>query len=109
MTNSTIPKTKPPFLCNDCGVDVLELGEWYMASKELWERRLGLGWSDNLCLGCLEQRLGRRVVVFSDIYPASSSPDDPWQPAVKVSNRMLERWRPSRRHTIRSRARPTRS
>ena len=82
MANPTVPETKPSVECNDCGVDVLELGEWYMASTELWEQQLGLGWSDNLCIGCLEQWLGRRVVV-GDIGPASSSQNDPYSPAVK--------------------------
>ena len=40
---------KPKYLCNDCGVDVLAIGDWYMARSEVWHK-LGLGWSDNLCI-----------------------------------------------------------
>ena len=43
-------------LCNDCGVDVLRTGNWYMATPELWEKKFGLGWNDNLCIDCLEKR-----------------------------------------------------
>jgi hypothetical protein len=55
--------------CNDCGVDVLKNGDWYMAVPELWEKRLGLGWNDNLCFACLEQRLGRKVQFPDDVLP----------------------------------------
>jgi hypothetical protein len=81
--------TEPQYRCNDCGVDVLGIGEWYMAKPELWERQLGLGWSDNLCIGCLEQRLGRRVSL-RDIGPASH-----WgAPAAwrSTSTRLLDRF-----------------
>jgi hypothetical protein len=52
-------KKLPRYPCNDCGVDVLTIGDWYMASPEIWEKQLGLGWGDNLCITCLERRLGR--------------------------------------------------
>jgi hypothetical protein len=51
-------KQLPKYLCKDCGVDVIAIGDWYMAKSEIW-KALGLGWSDNLCLACLERRLGR--------------------------------------------------
>ena len=57
------------FLCNDCRVDVLVSGDWYMAAPQLWKKQLGLGWEDNLCLPCLEKRLGRKVKPFTDIWP----------------------------------------
>jgi hypothetical protein len=50
-------------ICNDCGVNVLKIGEYYMLKGELWEKRLKLGWDDNLCIGCLEARLGRKVTI----------------------------------------------
>jgi hypothetical protein len=59
------------FRCNDCGVNVVEIGDWYMATPEIWKEQLGLGWNDNLCIACLEQQLGRRVR-RGDIGPASS-------------------------------------
>src|SRR5262245_29613061 len=45
----------PEFICNDCSVNVLEIGDWYLARPEIWENELGLGWGDNLCIACLEK------------------------------------------------------
>jgi hypothetical protein len=58
--------------CNDCGVDVGAVGDWYMCSAEVWERQLGLGWSDNLCIACLVKRLGREPQFWTDIFPATT-------------------------------------
>jgi hypothetical protein len=55
-------------LCNDCGVNVLESGDWYMTPPELWAG-LGLEWDDNLCIPCLEKRLGRDAKFLEDILP----------------------------------------
>jgi hypothetical protein len=59
----------PKFLCKDCGVDVLEAGDWYMCYPKVWEDELGLGWTDNLCLACLEKRLSRPLVCWVDVLP----------------------------------------
>jgi hypothetical protein len=45
--------------CIDCGVNVIKIGDYCMLSSAIWRDRFGLGWSDNLCVGCIEQRLGR--------------------------------------------------
>ena len=66
-------------ICNDCGVNVLKIGEYYMLKDELWEKKLKLGWDDNLCIACLEARLGRKVTIadmaflpaYSWMYPQS--------------------------------------
>lgn len=47
-------------LCDDCGVDIRKAGEYVMIAPDIWTDELGLGWDDNLCIGCLEKRLGRR-------------------------------------------------
>jgi hypothetical protein len=52
---------KPILKCNDCGVNVIRAGEYYMLSPEIWEDKLHLKWDDNLCIGCLEARLGRKL------------------------------------------------
>ena len=70
-------RAKP--ICNDCGVNALKIGEYYMLKGELWEKKLKLGWDDNLCIGCLEARLGRKVTIgdmahlpaYSWMYPQS--------------------------------------
>ncbi|HEY2535173.1 MAG TPA: hypothetical protein VGJ20_45950 [Xanthobacteraceae bacterium] len=51
----------PPMICNECGVDVVEIGEVYMLKPAIWSGQLGLGWTDNPCIGCLEKRLDRKV------------------------------------------------
>jgi hypothetical protein len=44
--------------CRDCAADTF-IGEWYMVRDEVWP----LGFHDGvLCIGCLEQRIGRRLV-----------------------------------------------
>ena len=55
--------------CIDCGVDVLQIGDWYMALPDLWEDKLGLTWDDNLCIACLDKRLGHRAA-----FPTKSCP-----------------------------------
>jgi hypothetical protein len=32
-----------------------------MLSAEIWKSELGLGWDDNLCIACIEVRLGRQL------------------------------------------------
>jgi hypothetical protein len=66
---STNHHTKFP--CNGCGVDVLAIGDWYMATSEVWQKQLGLSWQDNLCFACLEKRLGRKLKPFTDVWPVS--------------------------------------
>jgi hypothetical protein len=56
------------YRCNDCGIDVLASGDWYMATPEVW-KGLGLGWDDNLCVACLEKRLGRAARPWDDVLP----------------------------------------
>jgi hypothetical protein len=54
-------------VCADCGVDTNAIGEWYMVKDDVWEqawagrRRLPYG-QEILCIGCLEQRLGRTLM-----------------------------------------------
>lgn len=48
--------------CLDCGIDTIESNEYYMVNKDLWSQvtteESGEGM---LCIGCLEERLGRRL------------------------------------------------
>jgi hypothetical protein len=61
------------YKCNDCPVNVVTAGEFYILKPEIWEGQLKLGWSDNLCIGCLEKRLGRKIswrdMGWPPIYP----------------------------------------
>lgn len=60
-----------PALCLDCAVDTMANREYYMVRDEVWERA---GMVDEhrrgyLCIGCLEQRIGRRLTPrdFADV------------------------------------------
>jgi hypothetical protein len=64
--------------CADCGLGTLTAGEWYMINDGVWEQAwLGrrktwhgrVAGQEVLCIGCLEQRLGRTLVAsdFSDM------------------------------------------
>ena len=47
------------FLCLDCGTDTGKAGEHYMLEDEVWSScapKTGM-----LCIGCLEERLGREL------------------------------------------------
>ena len=45
--------------CGDCRVDVLEIDEYSMVYDHVWPLSTDGG---VLCIGCLEKRLGRRLV-----------------------------------------------
>lgn len=51
------------FLCEDCGHNVYEMGELYMVHHDIWEYVTGglMRVAHMLCVGCLEERLGRRL------------------------------------------------
>jgi hypothetical protein len=55
-------------LCVDCGVDVHEIGEYYMVHDTVWNsawlgrHRSPIGVDGQLCIGCLERRLGRSLM-----------------------------------------------
>jgi hypothetical protein len=64
-SRSKIQNRKAPCAtCNDCAVNVIAAGEYYMANSEIWKDQLQLGWNDNLCIGCIETRLGRRLTIL---------------------------------------------
>ena len=48
-------------VCKDCGVNVAKIGEYCMIDPAIWVKRLGMKLSDNLCIGCIEARLGRKL------------------------------------------------
>jgi hypothetical protein len=48
----------PDFSCHDCGVDTVEIGEYFMVHDSVWRKA---GGGSLLCIACLEKRLGREV------------------------------------------------
>jgi hypothetical protein len=60
--------------CVDCGVNVIRIGDYYMLRSAIWQDQLGLGWHDNLCIACVEQRLGRKLRL-TNWYPLIATDD----------------------------------
>jgi len=60
-------------LCGGCGANTVPQGrpwEWYMVHNHIWETVMRSGPScQYLCIGCLEDRLGRHLAAedFSDL------------------------------------------
>lgn len=53
--------------CNDCGVNVIKNGDYCMLRPDIWEVTFGLGGGDNLCVACIERRLGRKLTFLDFI------------------------------------------
>jgi hypothetical protein len=86
--------------CCDCGLGTITAGEWYMVKPEVWEQ----AWRGRrqpwqilvpgqmvLCVGCLENRLGRTLCAddFTD-----AAVNYPYRPDVyesRVSDRLRDR------------------
>lgn len=67
-------KSRRKWKCLDCSVDCGKIGEHYMLADDVW---FSIAESDRgmLCVGCLEGRLGRRLVSsdFNDSYVNQSN------------------------------------
>jgi hypothetical protein len=57
LTTRAIARIK----CDACGINIIKAGDYCMLQDEIWQEQFGLGWGDNLCIACIEQRLGREV------------------------------------------------
>jgi hypothetical protein len=68
--------------CADCGVNTGMIREWYMVNDDVWEQAWSgrrksyhgkLPGTEILCIGCLEERIGRTLTLhdFIDV-PANS-------------------------------------
>jgi len=53
-------KGRSEFLCLDCSVDTSKINEYYMLVDEVWYR-VHTEERGMLCIGCLEDRLGRKL------------------------------------------------
>jgi hypothetical protein len=83
--------------CADCGVGTMRLGEYYMLADSVWERAWvgrrkawhSLPGQEYLCIGYLEQRIGRTLT--SDDF-TEAPVNDPFQD--DISDRLRNRlWR----------------
>lgn len=80
------------FNCIDCGVNTKEIGEYYMVKACVW-RSSGMHYhSGMLCLGCLENRLGRELKPEDFQYlPINELNPDPKFNNPPKSERLLNR------------------
>ncbi len=59
--------------CGDCGVEtnhqLSDSAEWYMVCRPIWQLANSVNPVHILCIGCLENRIGRQLVPadFSDV------------------------------------------
>lgn len=62
-------KSRRKFMCLDCPVDTSKTCELYMLIDSTWELT-GLGKVGMLCISCLENRIGRKLIAtdFNDSY-----------------------------------------
>jgi hypothetical protein len=86
----TVEVDLPPgtFLCRGCGADTLQ-DEYYMVHDAVWTGEAGMASEGGmLCIGCLETRIGRRLVPadFKDA-PINTDEDHDWA----RSDRLLDR------------------
>jgi len=78
-------KSRRKFICLDCPVDTGKIHEHYFVNTDLWLSAVGSK-VGMLCVGCLEDRLGRSLVA-SDFTDATVN-----QPRYEPkSQRLMER------------------
>jgi hypothetical protein len=81
--------------CADCGLGTHALGEWYMVHEAVWQqawrgRRKSyhqLGGQEVLCIGCLEERLGRRLT-SADFIDAPCNDPKHWRASERMRDRL---------------------
>ena len=85
--------------CIDCGVDCIELAEYYMVTDACWERAGMDPHGGMLCVGCLEKRLGKHLQPrnFTDCPLNWRNVCIPHQSSFRLASRMLapetSKWR----------------
>lgn len=85
------PRENASAVCHYCAVDCVDIGEWYMVHDHVWEA--SYPWTAEgepirfLCIGCLEERLNRRLTV-SDFTDAQVN-----NPSATNSDRLTDRAR----------------
>ena len=80
--------------CADCGTGTFALGEYYMVHDDLWEQAWAgrrkpwhcIDGQEMLCIGCLEQRLGRTLLRCDFTDAPINDPDNP-----AISERLRDR------------------
>jgi len=86
----------PPSYCGDCGANVALLGEWCMLEDAIWQHATRNTPALFLCVGCLEERLERRLTPddFNRAAPANLTREEDIDALIDaVPERLRERLR----------------
>jgi hypothetical protein len=77
------------FDCADCGVDTNLNGEYYMVNDDMWETAAEDVVDGMLCIGCLEDRIGRELELkdFADVL--LNNIDMGWRKSDRLIERLL--------------------
>ena len=76
-------------ICIDCGVNTSDIQEYYMVQFELWQKHVPEDHCNSmLCIGCLEERLGRRLV-SDDFTDCPLNDKDGWDKSDRLLNRLF--------------------
>ncbi len=102
--------------CLDCGVNVIEIGDYCLLNDRIWEGELGLGWTDDLCIACIETRLGRRLRLNGDFcsfpsvegFPPSEMLMDRLEFSAEMREKAQEEAQEKARKRVTKRAAPAR-
>jgi hypothetical protein len=81
--------------CGDCGVRVFECGEYYSLRDSVWKSVARK--SEMLCVGCIEERLGR-LLVNRDFRPCPLTDEIPLNPrnySARLISRVLDKSAPA--------------
>ncbi len=79
--------------CSDCDHETnhnhTDEAEWYMVYDHVWEEALKHGPAQYLCIGCLEERLRRKLTFadFNDLIPVNFMPEH-FSPSKRLQGRM---------------------
>lgn len=84
------------FNCWDCNTNTLDLGEYYMVTRELWEYATIYAANDNhcgtdvmLCIGCLENRIGGKLT--ANDFPSLPINQEVFLMSERLRDRILPR------------------
>jgi hypothetical protein len=83
-------------ICDDCAVNIIDAGEYVMLSPQLWDHELGLGWNDNLCISCVEKRLGRRIKFWGDVINMQNNRTTSMRLLVRMLGKAITKRKPYR-------------
>ena len=78
---------REPMLCADCGFDTTDL-EYYMVRNDIWAQASPLDQHDVfLCIGCLENRIGR-TLSRRDFIDCPLNTEADWPRSARLRNRL---------------------